>query len=110
MRPWIAILLWALLLLPPGWASTPPTGAYNGGPTTLHHCPHAPCDQPAASADASHVDCSTCHGTCNLALFGTRAPGVTVQGAFPLPRPTPPPASQPADLPERPQWAALATA
>ena len=114
MRPWFAVFLWALLLLQPGWAAMGPTEARSGEPVVLHHCPHAhaPCDveTTAAATDADHADCGTCHSICSIALLGARAMAVTVAVAFSSPHPTPPPASHPGDLPERPQWAAFATA
>lgn len=117
MRPWFAVFLWALLLLQPGWAAMGAGEVRSGEPVALHHCPHAhaPCDAPTTvAADADHADCgtchNTCHNTCSIALLGTRPPAVAVPAAFPWPRVTPPPASHPADLPERPQWAAPATA
>lgn len=113
MRSWSAIFLWALLLLQPGWATLGQAENRTGGPAGVHHCPHAhaPCDAQAvtATADVDHSDCGTCHSLCNLALFGTGALGVARPPSFFWPGATPPPASQPADLPERPQWDAPAT-
>lgn len=114
MRPWLVVFLWALLLLQPGWAALGAPDGGAGGPAGAHHCPHAhiPCDaqSTAAAADADHADCGTCHGSCNLAVFGLGALGVITPLTFSWPGSPPPPASHPADLPERPQWAALASA
>lgn len=112
MRSWFAVILCALLLLQPGWAAD---GKHSGGPATVHHCPHAhaPCDPQnlAAAWDATvHTDCGTCHNTCSIALLGTHALATQMPMSYPRPRPTLAPASHPADLPERPQWAALAPA
>jgi hypothetical protein len=112
MRSWLAVFLLVLMPLQWSWAAMGPTEAHANGPVASVHCshPHGADSAPGAEVAADHADCGTCHNAGSIALFNeTRR---TLESAPVLPPPDTAilPASRPADLPERPQWAALATA
>lgn len=113
MRSWLVIFLWVLLPLQLSWAAAGQADAQGNGPVAAVHCSHLHCADNAtgAEAGANHADCgTTCHNAGSLALFNEPRRILASAAVLPPTDTAVLPASQPADLPERPQWAAVAAA
>lgn len=110
MRSWLVVLLLVCLPLQWSWAGSDVRERHDGG-TTMVLSSHAVEAADAANdphANTHTADCGGCHHGCSLALLGAPRAMHAVAQVVPAARATAWPASRPADLPERPQWRAVA--
>ncbi len=107
MRAWFIALLCIWLPLQGAWGNLHAAAAHDHAAPVigLHGAGHAEAFSSASPVDPAHAECGHCHQGCS-ALPGEENGRQADASALPMPRGQhPAPASRPADLPERPQWA-----